>query len=329
MRSTQYDRLSDSQKKMGLALAGVGIIAVDYDTDTVVFDEISGAIFGLKPGKAFTRSQFHARIHEADWPEVSRHVDQLLDPSYEDVIELTHRTLDADNAVRWVHARKQMYREDEKGAARTAMASVRDITDEMHYRETSELLLRELAHRTKNMAAVASAIARQTMEHSGADAFLDVFLPRLNNLVDNVGLVSPEGQSDLRSIVDNTLDRFDSAGEGTTFIDGPSVNLGRIAAQTFGLMIHELMTNAVKYGAMSRPGGIVSVNWTTDEKALHFVWSETGGPTVTPPTTSGFGSRVLTRYVSMGLEVQPNITYDPDGLRYEIAVPLVVLEKDG
>lgn len=326
LRSTQYDQLSDAQKKMGLELAGIGIILVDYDADTVVLDEISGSLFGLEPNTAFTRSQFHARIHEADWPTVQCHVDRLLDPDHEDVLELTHRTLDAHGAVRWVHARKQLYRDEAQGPARTAIAAVRDITGEMQHREKSDLLMRELAHRTKNMVAVASAIARQTMDHSGPDQFLDDFLPRLNNLADNLDIVSPRGQSDLRLIIETTLARFESAGEGTVSVEGPAVEVGRAAAQTFSLMIHELMTNAVKYGAMSRPSGVVSIRWLKDADGLRFSWEESGGPTVKEPSSHGFGSRVLTRYVSMGLGVQPRLIYRSEGLQYEVDVPSAALK---
>lgn len=328
LRSSHYGRLNDSQKNMGLALAGIGIILVDYDADTVVPDEISGSLFGLEPGATYTRAQFHARIHPSDWPEVQGLVDRLLDPAYEDVIELTHRTLDASEAVRWVHARKQLYRDEGRGPARTAIAAVRDITAEMQNREKADLLLRELAHRTKNMVAVASAIARQTMDHSGPDRFIDDFLPRLNNLSDNLDIVSPQGRGDLRSVVDTTLARFDGAGEGKVEIDGPPVEMARGPAQTFSLMIHELMTNAVKYGAMGRPGGLVSIRWTDEGDALRFTWEETGGPPVTAPTTRGFGSRVLTRYVSMGLGVTPAIDYRPEGLRLRIDVPAATLRGD-
>lgn len=321
-----YAILTEQQKTMGLELAGIGLIAVDYRADTVTLDPLAARMFGLPPTTLIARAEFHKRIHPADWPQVQMQVDRLLDPECEDVIKVAHRTVAANGATRWVRTEKRLYRD--AGAARTALtgiAAVLDVTAEMKAQETTRLLIGELAHRTKNIIAVVAAIARLVMRDGDADTFLDRFLPRLANLAQNQEIAAVDGRADLRRTLVGALAPFAGA-DGRLAIDGPDMSIDGRIAQTFAIVTHELATNAVKYGAWSRVGGQVRARWhRRGDGHLVFLWTETGGPRVVQPLREGFGSRILTRFATVTLSATASLTYQASGIHYELAVPAEVL----
>lgn len=104
-------------------------------------------------------------------------------------------------------------------------------------------------------------------------------------------------------------------------LDGPRVDLNAGQALALGLLTHELATNAMKYGALSQLGGKVSIDWTVDGADVAFHWRERGGPAVTPPTTAGFGSRLMSRMAQGELRGQVSIRYDPKGLVFDLRFP--------
>jgi two-component sensor histidine kinase len=108
--------------------------------------------------------------------------------------------------------------------------------------------------------------------------------------------------------------------------DGPDIMLNPKTAQTFALLVHELATNATKYGALSRPAGRVSIQWkverTGEEAEFRFRWQEYDGPPVKPPTREGFGRVLLEKVVAQDFGTKPKVSFAPEGLSYEIHAPL-------
>lgn len=191
------------------------------------------------------------------------------------------------------------------------------------------LLTRELSHRVKNTLAVVQSIASRSLSdgRTVADA-RNVFMKRLHALARAHTLLldmSWRGAS-LRTLAVQELEPF----AARAMITGPDIALNASAAQTFALVLHELATNATKHGAMSAQTGRVAVVWRVDRTAeppmFHFTWKEAGGPPVVEPRHRGFGRTLLSQHIGHGGD-RPTITYDPSGLKYDVAAPLASITE--
>lgn len=207
-----------------------------------------------------------------------------------------------------------------------------DITERKEGEAHLRLLMRELTHRSKNLLAVIQAMARQTARHVGSiDGFLTQFGARLQALATSHDLLVQEswyGVSLLelvRSQLGHYLDRV-----GTQVsLDGPTAVLKPEAAQSLGLALHELATNAAKYGALSVPGGHVSISWrrlpATEGHGVEICWNEEGGPKVKQPKQRGFGSMVIEQNLTRALDAEVTMDFNPAGLRCRIVIPVMQL----
>lgn len=178
-----------------------------------------------------------------------------------------------------------------------------------------QLLIEELNHRVKNTLAVVQALARQTFGHEVASAAQhDTFSRRLVALARAHDALT-QTHWDHATLADVIAGSVDSCGVSDQVqAGGPQVLLDPRAAVTFALALHELCTNAIKYGALSRRNGIVTIVWEWSEGQLHFVWTEAGGPPVSPPEKYGFGTRMLERALAGDLEADVDLDYAPEGL---------------
>ncbi|MCH9809388.1 MAG: sensor histidine kinase [Alphaproteobacteria bacterium] len=198
----------------------------------------------------------------------------------------------------------------------------------MEARQQQASLTAELTHRIKNNLAVVQSIARRTLkdERSVGEA-REILIGRLRTL-DNVQTSLIENSWEwvlLRDLAVNELQPFLTR----VSMSGPPVRLKASPAQLFALAVHELATNASKFGALSAPNGHVEMRWSIDggdgRESLSFDWKETGGPEVSPPMTKGFGRTILHQSLVPGAIRQPELLYEADGLRYVFEVPLAAL----
>jgi len=228
---------------------------------------------------------------------------------------------------RWYDLHMEPLREVTGASVGLICASV-DVTARKEGEVHLRLLMRELTHRSKNLLAVIQAMARQTARRAETiDGFTERFGARLQALATSHDLLIQESWhgallSDLvRSQLGHYLDR-----EGSQFsIEGPSVFLKPEAAQNIGLALHELATNAAKYGALSVPSGRVSISWRRKpdggSPGVEIIWVERGGPSVQPPDQRGFGSIVIERNLSRALEADVHLTFEQQGIECRIVVP--------
>jgi two-component sensor histidine kinase len=199
-----------------------------------------------------------------------------------------------------------------------------DITARKEAEARQAFLSRELEHRTQNLFAVIGSIAKRSLAKGRTlDEARDVFTGRLETLShanEMLTATSWQGAS-LEDVVQRGLGAF----SGRYSIDGEPLMLSPHATQGFALIIHELCTNASKYGAFSVPGGKVSLIWsvnTVDGKPRFvFRWQEHGGPAVSKPTRTSFGSRLLQDSIK-GLDRPAELDYASDGLIYSLDAPL-------
>jgi len=188
------------------------------------------------------------------------------------------------------------------------------------------LLLAELSHRVKNILAVVQALVSRTLAdgHPDAREVVNQRLLALARAHDMLMKTDWQGAS-LREIVMAEV----SAHSDRVQVGGPDVIVGAKMVQTLALVLHELCTNATKYGALSNGQGSVSVTWAiegvADVARFVFKWEERGGPPVVAPATKGFGSTLLEKAVGDDLGTSPRITFAPAGFRYELDVPLAAI----
>lgn len=190
-------------------------------------------------------------------------------------------------------------------------------------------IAREFEHRIRNTLTLVLAISRRTfMEGRPLDDARREFEARVQALSEaHAALLDASGENaELREIVVRILTPFGYApGDGRFAVEGPKVMLGPDAATAIALALHELSTNAVKYGALSAPAGKVAVLWRLDGQAgrdLRLTWQESGGPPVVAPPSRGFGSQLIERNLSQALDGTAELRFAPEGLRAEIAARL-------
>ena len=196
-----------------------------------------------------------------------------------------------------------------------------------HAEEQQRVLLRELNHRMKNSFATVRSIAAQTLRHSDNEAeFQHAFDGRLAALSKASTLLTASSwqAADLRELIEATLEPFRT--DDNLRLRGPRVTLASEATLTLGLALHELATNAAKYGAFSVPGGRVEIGWEVqgpaDQRRLVLDWTEHGGPPAREPEHRGFGRSLIERSVAYELDGSAEITFAPEGVRCHIEIPL-------
>lgn len=203
-----------------------------------------------------------------------------------------------------------------------------DVTERKASEDHLRLLMRELTHRSKNLLAVVQAIARQSARHSGSiESFLDQFGARTQALAKSHDLLVQESWygASLSELVRLQLGHYLDHRASDITVEGPSIVLNPEAAQSLGLALHELATNAAKHGALSTPSGRVTIEWRrlslAEGSGLELIWTERGGPAVTAPARRGFGSLVIEQNLARSLNAEVELTFAPEGLRCRVRLP--------
>lgn len=208
----------------------------------------------------------------------------------------------------------------------------RDITDRKRAEEQRDLLVRELHHRVNNTLATVQAIAGQTFRNATVDAAaLETFQTRLLTLSKvHAALTNEDWDSvGLRSLVASTLEPHRPPDRESFWVSGPDLRVQPRTGIALGMAIHELCTNAAKYGALSVEGGRVAIAWEVDGEHFRLRWQEQGGPPVVPPTRTGFGSIMIERALAAQLEGSVSIEYEPGGIVCTIDAPLAAVREPG
>jgi len=201
----------------------------------------------------------------------------------------------------------------------------RDITERRRAERLQQTLVHELNHRVKNILATVQAIARQTFRSGPLDSRArETFEARLHALSRAHDLLTRENWdgAEMAAVVAQVLapyqrQRFE--------IEGPQLRLPPRVALALTLALHELATNAAKYGALSVPSGRVAITWAVrpgDPPHLALRWQEHGGPLVSPPAQTGFGSRLIERSLALELAGEVHVTYEPSGVVCDVSAPV-------
>jgi two-component sensor histidine kinase len=209
------------------------------------------------------------------------------------------------------------------------MGTTRDITDRKKRDEHIRFLMGELSHRTKNILAVVQAIARQTTRDAvSLETFSEAFAQRITGIAGSLDLLIEDNwnSASIRELVRVQTSAIVGKSGERIKVTGDDVALLPDAAQNLGLALHELSTNAMKYGALSVPGGHIALDWQIvdrgdGEKGFTLVWKERGGPPVTKPIRKGFGHTVMNRLVKAALSGDASLEFEPDGVKWSVNIP--------
>jgi PAS domain S-box-containing protein len=209
-------------------------------------------------------------------------------------------------------------------------AIFRDITQRKRMQDRQALLIRELHHRVKNTLATVQALLGASARSSGSiDAFYHSFAGRIASLANTHNLLTEDywQTASLRDMLRTELAAFDDESGNRIALSGPPVELTADLAVPTSMALHELATNAVKYGALSVPKGRVRVTWDVvqadQQRRLRLKWIECDGPPVGEPKRKGFGSALLQRVLTTQCDAEVQFTFDAAGLRFEMEAPLV------
>jgi two-component sensor histidine kinase len=217
---------------------------------------------------------------------------------------------------------------NQRGEVTGAINCFYDITERKHAEERQRFLMNELAHRGHNLLAVIqSLISRSLSGTRPLTEAREVLMQRIQALARSQSVLVTGGfeRAPIAEIIRLEFEGFSDRVKAV----GPDVMLNPRVAQTFALLVHELATNAIKYGALSLPDGQVGMHWSIEgagaEARFKFQWQEREGPPVTPPTREGFGRMVLEKAAAQDFGALPKIRFASEGVSYEIDAPLSVM----
>ncbi len=315
--------LIDSNQRFNAALRSSGVTVMTQDRD-LTFTWISRGIFGQSPREIIGKPQQEVipEAPPAAATSLKRSVIETGEPARGD-IRVLH-----DGSETWYDLNVHPLL-DEQGETVGIIAGAVDITRYKEQEARIRLLMRELTHRSKNLLTVIQAIMRQTANNcSSVEDFETRFAARLQSLAGSHDLLVQEDWqgASMREIVRSQLGHYSDRDDPQIELTGEPLQIPPDAAQHIGMALHELATNAAKYGALSTTEGKVQISWRTapapdGTPMCHLAWEESGGPPVERPARRGFGRVVIERTVARALHGEVRIDYAATGLRWTLEFP--------
>lgn len=317
--------MRESRERLDMAVAAhaVGIFDWDVRSGAATWSGEMEAIFGL-PRRGFEghTDHFRRRVVPEDLVRIDAEAAAAAAAGQE-VIHNEFRIVRDDGTIRWIEGAARFVFGPDGQPVRVVGTNL-DITERKMAEQHQRLLINELNHRVKNTLAIVQGIAWQSFRSGGMSTpAREAFEGRLAALAGAHDVLTRrnwEGGS-IAQIVAEAVAPQDPGG-GRLTVSGPPVNLEPKTAVALALATHELATNAVKYGALSMPGGRVDVRWTTDGGLLHLTWCETGGPPVEGPIRRGFGARLLEQGLAEELKGSVRIEFRREGVLCSVEAQL-------
>ena len=326
-RTEETLRESEEWRAVALRAGQLGIYDYYPQSGRLKWDGETYRLWGVPEGEAVTYETFESGVHPDDLNAFRAALRETFDPAVpRRRLECEYRVVNrADGSIRWIAADGDVTFE---GGQPVRMAgTVQDITERKRAQERIQLLMREVNHRSKNMLSIVQAIARQTAASSPGD-FLERFGDRIQALSASQDLLIKNAWKGvaLDDLVRSQLGLFEDLIGSRIELAGPAFLISAPAAQTLGMALHELVTNASKYGALSSRHGRVKIEWslTPAEEAgtaFYISWCESGGPPVSEPYRRGFGSVIIADMPEGSLGAKVFVDYARSGFTWRLRCP--------
>jgi PAS domain S-box-containing protein len=335
-RAEEALRNLETRYRLALEAASLGTWQVDFERGVVSWDEETRALYQVKPDTpdCIPFDQAVSRIHPEDRDYVRRRITAVCDPQSDGHYECEYRVIMPDGKLRWFRSVGQISPSSDDDAHRALNLSgvVSDITERHTFEEAQNLLTRELNHRVKNLFAIANGMvsmtARTAKDPKEMATALRGRLSALSRAHELVQPVNNLGQGhgsevELSRLCEAVIEPYRQNGSNKIMIEGPAVSIGSNTTTSLALVLHELATNAAKYGSLSQPGGEISIQWNIHNDTVDLLWRESGGPAVkSPPEFEGFGTQLSQRSIAgqLGGTLEREWLYE--GLRVHMTLPL-------
>jgi two-component sensor histidine kinase/PAS domain-containing protein len=323
-------RKSEERYRSAMHLGRIGSWEVDFVTGIRTWTREGMSLFGINLAGGLGQVGGPSdEFYEAMYPE-DRHMlrDYHALTDNEDSFPAEYRIVKPDGQICWLAGYGRVLDRQSNGNARRVLNVATDITDRKAAEAHQRFLLQELSHRSKNLLTIVQSIANQTLRNSkDQQDFRHRFDGRLQGLAASNDLLARGDWrgSSLRELVEFQLAPFIDLSSPRLEIRGPEASLSADAGQAIGLALHELATNAVKYGALSSPQGRLSVSWSVVESpgavGLKLDWSERGGPAVIHPKDKGFGHVVIKNMIEQAVGGSVELDFAEEGLHWSLQAP--------
>ncbi|MEN2990127.1 CheR family methyltransferase [Tistrella sp. BH-R2-4] len=292
----------------------IATIFLDRDLVIRTFTPAASSFFNLRMadiGRPLTDL-----ASQLDYPDLKRHISAVFSSG-----EMIEHQLARDESGAHYLVRLIPYRGSDNRISGVVVTFV-DVTTLAEAQDHQSVLISELNHRVKNMLAVVISIANRTLESApDPKAFSEALIGRLHAMARAYGLLSRKSWSEV-AMEDLIRQEMDPFGPDRTVTEGPVIRLKPEQGLSLGMVIHELATNAAKYGALSIHGGRVEITWSADQEHVHLNWAERDGPRVGSPEETGFGLRLVKGEIGYRLGGTVETFFAPDGLKVVISFPL-------
>lgn len=320
-RKETESALEESSARLQLAIDAGQMAVWEFDaaSETIASSPQLNRILGFADDATPTIQQIRAGYLPGEQQRLRMAAaDAVQGPSHLFQTEFGYQRPDGDK--RWLLLRAT-FRMAPEGTPKSVLGIVADITDRKAHEEHIQFIMRELSHRSKNLLAVVQSMVRFTARQSRTlEEFEHELRGRLNALSTAHDILLKENWrgAPVREIVEAELRLF-PAGEAQLSIEGPFVRLRAETAQNLAIAIHELATNAAKYGAWSVPDGRVEISWRYEgdgEKLVRLSWIERGVPDFKPPDRKGFGTMILSSVAQSSPKAEAGLQFGADGISW-------------
>ena len=319
-RKAREKKLRESEQRLSQIINNINAFAGLLDMDGKIIEVNSQAVAAAGvPREAILGTP----MAEAPWwshsPEITQRMREIIAQCLAgETIRCDLPYMTGTGEIRWVDFQAAPIREMD-GEVTAVLPSGVDITERKRSEEQVRLLMHEINHRAKNMLSLVLAIARQTATSSPGD-FVTRFSERIQSLAANQDLLV-ENQwrgIELQPLVRAQLAHFNDLVGTRIAVNGQNLRLTPAAAHSIGMALHELATNASKYGALSNAQGHIDIHWKLDNGRFVISWREQGGPPVEKPKRRGFGNTVLTTLAQASVSGEVILDYAPAGLVWQL-----------
>ena len=318
--STRQLRQTERLRSLALAAGQMGSWEWNVARGNTAWDQGQCEIFGVDPGTFIpTVDSVRPLINPSDFELLERAFRKLSKNA--NTFQTEFRVVRPNGDIRWCTG-TAIANFDERGRLIWLSGVTADITERKRAEERQILLAEEVDHRARNVVAVVQSIMRLTRADSIDDyiAALDGRIGALSNAHRLLASSRWEG-ADLNRLVDEEFAPYRAGGKERVSVRGPVIVLPPATAQTIALALHELATNAAKYGALSSEAGRVNLSWRIDDGKLELTWKESSGPQISPPNRRGYGSRAIVAGIERQLGGVVKFDWQTNGLHCTLSVP--------